>query len=79
MSHDDNHDSHDSDTISIAHFFEEYGPVLLFGSFFLMTCFLPQLFLEGKDKTWMYVAFPLVLVIIFSLLVLPTLFGKKSS
>ena len=79
MSHDDNHDSHDSEVISVAHFFEEYGPVLLFGSFFLMAMFMPQLFLDSKDKPWMFVALPLVLVIIFALLILPSIFGKKSS
>ena len=79
MSHDDNHDSHDSEVMSVSHFFEEYAPVLLFGSVFLMTCFLPQLFLDGKDKPWSFVAFPVVVLIILSLLILPTVFGKKSS
>jgi hypothetical protein len=72
MTHDD-HEHHEF--ITIAEFFDEYGMVVFFGSFFLMTMFLPLLFSENLQ--WLFWALTVTLCIALGLLTIPGLMAKN--
>jgi hypothetical protein len=68
--HDESHEQ-----ITVAEFFEEYWPLLFFGLFFLMTMFLPLLFLE--DRNWLYGGFVITLGVALGLLIFPAILCSK--
>lgn len=73
MKHDHSQESHE--TLTVAEFFEEYWVVLFFGTFFLMTLFLPLLFLDNRN--WFYWSVVITLLVALGLLVVPALMGPK--
>ncbi len=62
------HDEH-SEVITVTEFFEEYGMIVFFGTFFLMQMFLPLLFME--NRTWMYFGLAGTILTALALLILP--------
>lgn len=71
------HDEKSHDHITIAEFFEEYWVLLFFGLFFLMTMFLPLLFLDNRN--WLAWGIVITLGVAMALLTVPALLGMGKS
>ncbi len=69
-----NQDHVEGEYISVKAFFEEFWHLFFFGTFFLMTMFLPLLAMQNKG--WMLGGICTVFVIILALLTLPGWLGK---
>lgn len=67
------HESHEH--LTVAEFFEEYWVLLFFGTFFLMTMFVPLLFLDNRN--WLYWAIVITLGIAMGLLTIPGIMARK--
>lgn len=70
MSHHDEHEN-----LTVADFFEEYGMIVFFGGFFLLTMFVPLLFLP--DLRWMFWGIVAVIVAIAGLMGSSVYLGLK--
>lgn len=72
MKHDESHEH-----LTVAAFFEEYWVLFFFGTFFLMTMFLPLLFLDNRN--WLYWGIVITLGVAMALLTIPGIMsrGKK--
>ncbi len=70
MKHDEHHEH-----LTIGEFFEEYWVLLFFGTFFLMTMFLPLLFMDNRN--WLYWGIVITLAVAMGLLTIPAFLGKK--
>lgn len=73
MSHSDEH----HEQLTVAEFFEEYWILLFFGLLFMLTVFLPLLFMD--DRNWLYWGVVITIVVAMGLLVIPALSSRNKS
>lgn len=72
------HDSdHDHEVVTVSHFLEEYWPVILFMTFFMMTLFLPLMFLPKEAAGYFSGGIVVTLLAAVVILFAPTVLGNK--